>query len=363
MKLFAPALLLLCMSALCITSIAGFYNQEHPLLMNAKTRSQGQPEPHKIHKRQGDSNQDDVCSRVLTSEVCNSGYYQELAGVSLLCNSSVFAESLTLFCAFDQMNEFCGDIVKFDLVSDIEILCNSFISSCSQECRDHLMRTRSELGCCVNAFNGSSFFDNASFAYALWSSCGVEPVTQQCSFPFTLPQLEVDPTCNSNIVFGERFQSVSCRQQYVQSYRDRLSATEGCNDTDSSCNINRFGTYCQLFATDINSNFTTADLSCGNTSTCDPLCIDTLNSITNTVGCCFNDHFNDTDTVQYDWLSYEFWSMCGLESPGLCEEFLNTDTPFITITTTTTTESPSDAVIIKAASSIVATLAVTLALM
>lgn len=311
MKLFTSALLLLCMSALCITSIAGFYNKEHPNV-------EGQTEPHKISKRQEVSDQDYACNQVLASEVCTNGQYQEYASLSQRCNDSVVVQFYQdVFCAYNQMDIFCGLANYSLLLSNIAIFCNNSSPSCSQDCRDHLIRARSELGCCINAVIDI----DEQFAYPMWSRCGVEPVTRKCSTSFTLPPIQVDPTCDED-AYLERSRSITCRQPYVEGLRERLT-TEGCQglaDEITFCKANQFGTYCDtLEEYNFESNLTLASWSCRNISICDPLCIETLDNIINTLGCCFNDRYNTTNSDQYYWLSYEFWSMCGLESPGLCE--------------------------------------------
>ena len=176
----------------------------------------------------------------------------------------------------------------------------------------------------MNVHNDSA----SSFTYSLWSNCGVETITENCSSStIKLEPARIDPTCTED-TFGERTLSIFCRKEYVEDLRERLSDTEECQGFKSIysgdvCNVNSFGTYCALLDDELSNNFTAASSSCRNTSTCYPLCTETLNNITNTVGCCFNDRYNDTNNPRPDWLSYEFWSRCSLKPPEPCKEFLN----------------------------------------
>ncbi len=101
--------------------------------------------------------------------------------------------------------------------------CDSSSSSCSRECREYLIRARSELGCCVHAFNATILdIDDRKeeFAYSLWSKCNVEPVTQEC---FTLPPTPVDPTCDEAAHLAARLESIllgnSMWKLYVLGFR------------------------------------------------------------------------------------------------------------------------------------------------
>ncbi len=295
-------LLQYCVSVVCIaSSTAGYYNHGHPLLINTKTHSQGQPQPHKIHKRQGDPNRDD-CDVVVHDEFCTNGYYQDTVNVYQRCNESYTATEIQAFCIPSFMGGYCLHKQYNQLERNVTRVCGSSSSTCSQECRDVLISTRSELGCCIqSAYNDSTvpiFYTPIPYAYSLWSSCGVEPVTQGCPpSTVTLSPTPVDPTCSNNrearlqLVF-----SAICTLQYRQSVSNRLLLTEGCQNYSASstefsyCTINRLGTYCGIVNTTSYNFFIAASDNCHNTSTCGPRCIETLNNITSTMGCCFNDH-------------------------------------------------------------------------
>ncbi len=228
------------------------------------------------------------------------------------------------YCFQNSMGQYC---VLID-TSSLPGACN--YSKCSQECKDLLISTRAQVGCCIPSFfNNSEIFDHdsrAPYDYSLWSSCGVEPVTQKCPpGPIIIHPIPIDPTC-TEAVADARVQSIACRKQLVEDIRNKLAATQGCENYKypggGECNANVRGVYCKTLQ-GLGSNYTAASNSCHDTSTCDPLCIQTLNNIINTAGCCFMDQYNATSDATEKWLKYEFWSRCDLKSTGYCKEFLN----------------------------------------
>ena len=107
-----------------------------------------------------------------------------------------------------------------------------------------------------------------------------------------------------------------------------------------SCEANQFGTYCDgLEYRQLRSPFTEGSQSCRNTSTCDPRCVETLNNITNTIGCCFNVEYNTAGSAMESWLSDEFWSMCNLKPLGRCRRRYADDELIPTTTTGSTSGS------------------------
>ena len=106
----------------------------------------------------------------------------------------------------------------------------------------------------------------------------------------------------------------------MESTLDAIMASEECDISINIgfCSVNEEGKYCELVRDDTAemSIIAAASTNCNDTSTCDPLCTLSLNNITS---CCFITQYNGTSgyRYQYDWLSYEFWSQCGLDSPWI----------------------------------------------
>lgn len=147
----------------------------------------------------------------------------------------------------------------------------------------------------------------------------MELVTERCDpGPVELPAINVDPGCGESDLLERLYDEAVCRTQYLDSMQEVVVR---CgfhpNLTRERCAVNEMGRYCE--ATD---NVTTAlrdvaATNCADTTVCNPLCMSTLENITS---CCLITKYNGTAApTRFDWLSYEFWSLCGLDSPGFCE--------------------------------------------
>ncbi len=124
-----------------------------------------------------------MCSAIQLETFCVNGYYQEFASLLQNCNRSGDAQRIQDGCIRNSMGAYCPLSGNFRL--SIKRLCDSS----SSECRDLLITLRNQQGCCVNILNNSNvytLYECSSYAYSLWSSCGVEPVTEECQ-PSTVP--------------------------------------------------------------------------------------------------------------------------------------------------------------------------------
>ena len=300
--------LVLCVGMLCIT-----------------TASRGLLQPHHLNKRQADS--EDACTAGTIEDLCTSGYYLTYANVLLECNQLSTALVIQDGCQSTGTGKLCGTFNTYQIGSSILSVCGRFPSNCSQDCRDLLVSARAELGCCISNFNNSDRYDPTPYSNELWSLCDMETVTEECAPGFIeLQETAVDPSCTPAVLNERLFSEALCRRQFLES--QRAASIEFCDEetnTINDCTVNEFGRYCILEQVNYRSLINVASSSCTNTSTCDPLCVETLSSIT---GCCFISQFNDTSSAEsYDWLSYEFWTQCNLTSPGFCELMLN-DEPY-----------------------------------
>lgn len=307
--------LFLLLSMACITFTDGSNSSRHSFLLSEEPQ---------LHKRQENSDPDSVCRSVAFAESCTNGQFQEKADVFLQCNDPEEARRIQNGCMRNSKGNFCGNDPAL-LRNRIRTACTSE-TSCNSECQEAVMNARRNFGCCVNIFN-DTLYNNLPFNYSLWFRCNVEPVTEECQTSTISLPAQFDPSCD-NVTLRHRLQSVECREEYVNSIRNRLLATEGCQNythpSKQECNANGDKTYCTLLIPLVTpNNYTRAGKSCSNTSTCEPHCVQTLNNITSTTGCCFVDRYNSTQNNKIEWLRKEFWSRCGLTSPGFCEEYLN----------------------------------------
>ncbi len=331
-KTFTPALLLLCATALCITSTAGSYNHGHHLL----TPSHGQS--NSIHKRQIDVNQLRECQRIILQEQCNNGLLQESVNLALQCNLSSAAADIREGCRRNSAGDYCAvaTIFTVDNIVTVALECSTNSSSvCTPRCQNLLTLIRGELGCCINVyFNNSAslFFTPGPFLNSVWTRCGVEPITEQCT-PSTieLPQVQVDPTCTTAGIRAERAGAFQCSRRFLQPIIDALMDVETCQIYAQSaleqCGVDESGTPCYEQFDALFSSFRASLIACSDVTTCAPSCAAALQNFANTGGCCINNFFNGTlagiTTLRFEWLSSQFWEDCGIETPGLCEPRLN----------------------------------------
>ena len=314
---------ILCMSGLCISNCVALYIPRCPIFVDGLTKAVGQSDSTTLSNY-------DVCLEALQDECCTTGYYQENVDTIQQCYNTdeSFAGLLKVMCTPNSMGGYCEVQPKLDT----EVCKGGSNSSCSSECRNYLISIRGDLSCCIaRVYNDSTSFGYIPdlFGHALWSSCDIEPVTTQDCPPskVTIPPYQPDPSCRTSSDYLQRIFSTTCKLQYMDAIVNRLLSTRECQadpeDTDdfyALCTVDRFGRYCGEFREEniLSGFFSAANDSCHNTSTCDSLCIETLKNTTNAVGCCFNEDYNTTST--HDWLSSDFWFLCNVESPGLCQQ-------------------------------------------
>lgn len=209
-------------------------------------------------------------------------------------------------------------------------MCGSSPTNCTPNCMDLITTTRDQLGCCVNIFNDSTngLDDRTPFRYSLWSLCGVDQVAEECAPSLIeLTQVQTEPTCSHFIETVLR--NAACIRTHVESAREELF-NAGCeNETffdqlHESCLATESGQYC-ITIEDTFTLYNVALDNCDNTSVCDPLCVTALTNFNSTAGCCLNSGFNSSTESQRDFLTFEFWSRCGLATPGLCVPLLTDD--------------------------------------
>lgn len=185
-----------CMIAVCYTQS---FDLQQPLI-NTKTFLSKQG-VHEILKRQGDINQDSHCGSLFIDEACMNGLLQEEANFYHRCNyypsAAIFIQQL---CIFNSRGNSCLNQDTSSIERNFQSECNSTSSTCSHECRNTLIINRYELDCCIPSFYNNtalSWYIQGPFNYSTWSSCDVEPVSQQCTpSSVTIPATQMDPMCN-----------------------------------------------------------------------------------------------------------------------------------------------------------------------
>ena len=321
MEISTPAtslLLLLCVSALCITTTTGSYY-------------------HKVHERQIEVNQLRECQAIVFQVQCNNGLVQESVNLALECNLTEGATVASESCRRNSAGEYCALAYTY-LVNGLGIIateCATAASTgCTLRCRNLLMLIRSEMGCCINvAFNNSEspIYNPIPFRNSLWTGCDVEPVTEECGpSNIELQTLPLDPTCTPDVFIG-RAGFLQCQKSLLQPVVDALIEADTCqpyaDGALEGCGVDESGTPCYQQAAEVTEAFTTARDSCLGLANCNSFCQEALQNLTNTGGCCVNNLFNGSlagiSMIRYGWMSNEFWEDCGVDTPGMCEIRLN----------------------------------------
>ncbi len=98
----------------------------HPLFMNTKTHSHGQPQPHRVYKRQGNSDEIETsfsereqCDQIIHENSCTSGLYQDYVSLNERCNrSGLLSTYIQSACSVNSIvsahYSFLSGIVWFD---------------------------------------------------------------------------------------------------------------------------------------------------------------------------------------------------------------------------------------------------------
>jgi hypothetical protein len=308
---------------------------------------------HDIHKRQNPVfDQLRVCQGIISERQCNNGLVQQTVDLLEQCNMEPLAQLIADRCRRNLNGDYCNvastHIVNVNSAATVCAL--SPRNNCTSECRELLMLLRDELGCCVNLeFNStlSPVYSPSVFTPELWSSCDIELVTEECT-PSTvqLRGTAGERTCTaSELIEGAGM--ITCTQNLVQPIIDSLLDTSGCEPygqaTSEQCGIDEFNQPCYLRSQELTSSFgpVTSNCQSSNQSSCDPQCTNSLQNFARVHGCCINNFFNGSlaglTNTRYGWLSDQYWSACGITSPGFCETRLNSDSPGGTPTHSTTT--------------------------
>ena len=286
----------------------------------------GQANFHNIQKRQVGINSD--ISRqyhlITTRQECTSGYIQARLNQLFQCNQTTeeLFTNLKVGCHRNSMGDYCLGVLPYILKDTYAIMlaCPISMNSCFTECKRRLMKIRNELGCCIYVINETLMVTvyRPAFQYSLWSSCGLERITNNCTSILKPPPVPVDP-CDT-----KQDLNISCQRRYIQPIVDALSLEGTCQLSTrnilSKCEVNEFGQYCSDIAPQFRTNYSEVHDNCSNTSVCEPLCRSALENLKVSAGCCIDVLYNRSSLPPF--LSYKFWLLCGLDTPGICQSRL-----------------------------------------
>ena len=311
-----------------IHNIAGYGNSIYSPFVDAAIKSKGHVEYHKIHKRQVNSDQYRRCYGTILPQFCTNGLGQEFADLALQCGESSTVQDLFSLCQRNPMGVYCGGIATGRELYDISAACTE--NNCTSQCRNLLINTRNEFGCCINVLYNDTYTPFA-FRYSLWASCEVEPVPNDCTSSTLIQRpISIDPSCTSSS-YGVRLGSLHCSTRYIEPILETLANENNCGNYSQSiseqCGVNEAGVPC--YAVNASSIYGNAHSVCATTTTattsCSEDCRAGLQDLKSSAGCCINYIFNDSD-VNIPILAYEFWRRCGVATPGMCEIQFNSAT-------------------------------------
>lgn len=249
----------------------------------------------------------------------------------LRCRMDSLAQLLVDRCRQNSNGDYCN--VASTYLADVNSAFTECVLSggnCTTRCRNFLLMFRDEMGCCVNhEFNStlSPVYNPSVFTSELWSSCNVQPITAQCT-PSTvqLNQTQGASICSTSDLIQQNGMLV-CNLTFIQPIIDRL--TDGCEPYGQAvieqCGYDESNQPCYLRALEVATAFANVVSVCQatDTSMCDSRCTSVLRSLADLGGCCINNFFNGSlagiITPRYSWFSSQYWSVCGIDSPGFCD--------------------------------------------
>ena len=288
------------------------------------------------------------CATLIYEQECSQddNLYTAQLDVAVQCNDANKARLHANYCSRNENNTYCkaAEVYQADLYKLRFIDCKDSIDSsakCTSTCRNGLKILRDNLGCCINAiynFTGSAYeYLRPGLTYALWSSCGVEPITSTCTGmrTFTLPT-NPQQTCSYSEQLTRQLE-LTCTPSNLDRLRS-FAVTNGCESFKQFamdvCSLDANGTFC------LATNNRAADYlrfiapllinNCtGNrTESCSPVCKGLFEEFRNSRGCCLNALYNSTFTVataqNYTtsplFADQSLFNTCNVEVPPLtCE--------------------------------------------
>ena len=117
-----------------------------------------------------------------------------------------------------------------------------------------------------------------------------------------------------------------CNGTFQEPLLDRLSRAD-CDiyrqEMLEQCAVDQFNQHCFRRAPELNSPFGFVVSTCNAFgSGCDSRCTNALRNFADLGGCCINNLYNGSlagiTSFRYSWFSSQYWSICGLRSPGFC---------------------------------------------
>jgi hypothetical protein len=278
-----------------------------------------------------------------------SGHAQGLIDVILPCGPDYlpFIESQVAQCTIGQNNTYCFRAFSGLNVTESRAcssITNSSRSSCTAACRQFLMDTVNDGGCCVdNVFNAR--FSRSVLGYNIrvaFNACHVQ-VPKACETPFHIETPTTAASCTYRVFWGKVVKYL-CTHSVGQPYVNAIIGT----DPDCVPIARHYATYCgranNQFCLDIlqgpfplvnptqsafvNPFLRNVTVQCANYTTfinnnCPKPCKTALQAALSEFDCCINIFNDSVNEILLPHISGNVMTACGLKSPGKCTSVIS----------------------------------------
>ena len=292
------------------------------------------------------------CLRSIDQYVCTgSDYGQGLVDIALQCGPdyiSLYAETQAAQCSSTEDGVPCfGAFEGLNLTTSAQACASLQLgddaASCSSACSDFLQQLRTSGGCCVETVWQTGFsqlvlgFD----IQIAFDVCNVDNPAA-CISPISVVVPSTSETCTFS-EFWSRLVEYGCSESVGQPYVDNIVNTDPVCTPIARHYASSCGRANDRFCLDIlqgvfpiadstqpafvNPHLSNVTSACDYSSIasdgeCPAACSSALEIAIEEFGCCIN-MFNNTDTqVLLPHINSDVMTICGVESPGVCESVL-----------------------------------------
>ena len=323
MRCFVATILVVFAAVLCISHVDGSRDSE---VKSVEKRQVPLP-PERVFSSQDKPCDSTELQRRNNSLRCsNVSVGQQLLDVFAGCGFNDEALRKEQECGRDEMGTFCNEITNFTVIS---LARNIVFNRC---CRGSLQELRDSAGCCANYL-----ITNASLQFGLpirnlWARHNVQR-PDDCSSTLRFVQSQSEIVCSQQEI-AYRLNRLFCDPDYITPFINILRSCrleEAAQVTINRCGVNRYQRFCFEVANNASQLARDVFNRCSFSSgTCPVFCKPVLERYRTGVDCCFNNLYNNTLTStslsDFRTTNYRLWSLCGVSSPGFCQNTVDNST-------------------------------------
>ena len=331
MRCFVATILVVFFAVLCISHVDGSRNSE---VKSVEKRQVPLP-PERTFNQEGPCNSIELQRRNDSLRCSNASVGQQLLDVFAGCGFNDEALRKEQECGRDEMGRFCNELryttnfasLAQDIVSRSE--CRRRRSS---RCSEQLRNLTNLAGCCANYLitNASLQFDPP--IQSLWALHDVQR-PDDCSSTLRFVQSQSEIVCSQQEI-AYRLNRLFCNPDYITPFINiwrSCRLEEAAQVSINRCGVNRYERFCFEFETNASQLAREVLNWCSLSSgTCPVFCKPVLERYRTGVDCCLNNLYNNTltSTSLSDFLTtnYRLWSLCGVSSPGFCQNTVDNST-------------------------------------